>query len=396
MHALSKIDMVAMEKEHRDLVRSGPKSKRNKSIQVLNALEGLNRNNIKPTQLMIRNVPVIPPVFRPFSVVGDTFMPGDANELYKDLVQYKDIYRETHNMFGDAGSGKSKLDLYDTVKAVYGYGDPTSPKTKQRGVSGFLHQITGTGPKWSFFQRKLISKPQDSVARGTIAIDPELSLNEIGVPEDMAWTMYAPYVQGRLTQSGMKPGDALMNVKERSPMALRALTTEMTSRPVIYSRAPSWHKFNVIAGRPKLVKGSTIMINPLITVGMNADFDGDAMNLHVPSQDDAVKEAWEKLMPSKMLWSIRDQDKVMPQPKQEMILGLYTANQRPAKNSHIFRNEDEAVRAIKAGHISLSDDVHIADPYFAGNKPKETDPNMVESTPAPILPGNKPKEPLNS
>lgn len=371
LHALSKIDPVAMEKEHRDLVRNGPKSKRNKSIQVLNALEGLNRNNIKPTQLMIRNVPVIPPVFRPFSVVGDTFMPGDANELYKDLMQYRDIYKETHSMFGDAGAGKAKLDLYDTVKAVYGYGDPTSPKTKQRGVSGFLHQITGTGPKWSFFQRKLISKPQDSVARGTIAIDPELSLNEIGVPEDMAWTMYAPYIQGKLVQSGMKPGDALLNVRDRTPMALRALNTEMESRPVIYSRAPSWHKFNVIAGRPKLVKGSTIMINPLITVGMNADFDGDAMNLHVPSQDDAVKEAWEKLMPTKMLWSIRDQDKVMPQPKQEMILGLFTANQRPAKNTHIFKTEDEAVRAIKAGHINLSDDVHIADPSFAGNKPKE-------------------------
>ena len=371
MHALSKIDPVALEKDRRDMIRNGPKSKRNKAIQTLNTLEGLNRNGIKPSQLMISNVPVIPPVFRPFSVIGDTFMPGDANELYKDLFQYRDIYKDTSTMFGDAGSGKTKLDLYDTVKAVYGYGDPTSPKTKQRGVSGFLKQITGVGPKWSFFQRNLISKPQDSVARGTIAIDPELSLNEIGVPEDMAWTMYAPYLQGRLVQSGMKPGDALINVRDRTSTALKTLQNEMTSRPVIYSRAPSWHKFNVIAGRPKLVKGSTIMINPLITVGMNADFDGDAMNLHVPSQDDAVKEAWDKLMPSKMLWSIRDQDKIMPQPKQEMILGLFTANQRPAKNSHIFRNEEEAIKAIKAGHISLSDDVHIADPNFIGNKPKE-------------------------
>ena len=372
IHALSKINLDELETQHRDMIRSGPKSKRTKAVQALNAIEGLKRNNLTPDKLMIRNVPVIPPVFRPFSVVGDTFMPGDANELYKDLFQYRDIYKDTHEMFGDEHSGKAKLDLYDTVKAVYGYGEPTSPKTKQRGVSGFLQQVTGSGPKWSFFQRKLISKPQDSVARGTIAIDPELSLNEIGVPRDMAWTMYAPYIQRRLVQSGMKPGDALLHVKDKTPTGLKALTIEMEKRPVIYSRAPSWHKFNVISGRPKLVDGSTIMINPLITVGMNADFDGDAMNLHVPSQDDAVSEAWEKLMPSKMLWSIRDQDKVMPQPKQEMILGLYTANQRPAKRSHIFASEGDAVKAIKAGHIDLSDEVHIADPNFVANKPVPT------------------------
>lgn len=751
VHALQKINPIELEKHHRDMIRNGPKSKRTKSVQALNALEGLNRNNIKPHQLMISNVPVIPPVFRPFSVVGDTFMPGDANELYKDLFQYRDMYKSTHAMFGDEGARKSKLDLYDTVKAVYGYGDPTSPKTKQRGVSGFLKQITGTGPKWcydsstqiltqkygwvmfkdlprdtavgtinpksmlfewqiptdyfdstydgemvriiiadkkstsprmdllvtpshrmwsrirkrggvimdeddlvngwgeetaaemmfntsrrhimiaakdiayghaevpdafknwsaelfaqwlgwwisegsshecgtilsifqppanpeyceeikdmftqigklektssydydsprkvthwnilncrdkvewvrdhvglgslnkriprfcldwnssllrilfksylngdgakrtepaqgngghthkfrnqltdshksfvtvshglfddlmelgfkigvcirrrkgkedyvetpahhaetfvssivgrwasqtesnkknsfesyqgtihcctvpngllvvrrngaavvsgnSFFQRKLISKPQDSVARGTIAIDPELSLNEVGVPHDMAWTMYAPYTQRRLVQSGMKLGDALLNINERTPTALKALETEMSKRPVIYSRAPSWHKFNVIAGRPKLVDGSTIMINPLITVGMNADFDGDAMNLHVPSQDDAVQEAWDKLMPSKMLWSIRDQDKVMPQPRQEMILGLYTANQRPSKNSHIFNTQEDALKAIKAGHIELSDNVEILDTNF--NKPKPPVPGATDN-----------------
>lgn len=358
-HALGKLDITGLETEYRNVVKSGLKSKRPKAVKALNVIEGLKRNNMEPKNLLIQQVPVIPPAFRPFSVVGDTFAPGPANELYRDLFKYRDAYDETYKLLGERGSRDARLDLYDSVKALYGFGDPIAPKTKQRGVSGFLKQVTGTSPKFSFFQNKLIGKPQDSVSRGTISIDPELSMDEIGVPENMAWTMYADYVQRRLVRAGMSPRDAVKEVANRSQQAKNALTKELEERPVIYSRSPSWHKFNIIAGRPKLIEGDTIRVNPMITTGMNADFDGDAMNLHVPSMPEAVKEAWEKLMPSKMLFSIRDQNRVVPNLKHELILGLYTADKRPSKNKFVFRSESDAIRAIKAGEVKLSDDIEI-------------------------------------
>jgi DNA-directed RNA polymerase subunit beta' len=361
-HALSRINLEGLREKHLQLIKSGAKSKRTKSVQALNTIEGLKRNGLTPDKLLIKSVPVIPPAFRPFSVIGNAFVPGDANELYRDMFQFRNIYEETKNVLGERGSAQAKLDLYDTVKALYGYGTPIATKTRQRGVAGFLTQITGVNPKYSFFQRKLISKPQDSVSRGTIAVDPELSLDEIGVPLQMAWTMYAPYIQRRLVHNGMNPSSALQNIKDRSDYALKALHKEVTERPVIYSRAPSWHKFNVLAGRPKLIEGNTIAINPLVTTGLNADFDGDAMNLHVPSHPDAVDEAWKKLMPSKMLFSIRNQDQVVPLPKQELILGLYTANRRDAKNNHSFSTEEDALKAIRTGAIRLSDEIEIKAP----------------------------------
>lgn len=361
-HALSKINLEGLKQFHLKQIKSGAKSKRTKSVQALNAIEGLQRNGLTPDKLLVRNVPVIPPAFRPFSVIGNAFVPGDANELYRDLFQYRDIHNQSVNLLGDKGSAQAKLDLYDTVKALYGYGTPIAPKTKQRGIAGFLTQVTGSNPKYSYFQRKLISKPQDSVARGTIAVDPELSLDEIGVPLDMAWVMYAPYIQRRLVQNGMSAVSALQNIKDRTDYARKALEKEVGERPVVYSRAPSWHKFNVLAGKPKLIEGNTIAINPLVTTGLNADFDGDAMNLHVPSQPEAVQEAVEKLMPSKMLFSIRSHDQVVPLPKQELILGLYTANKRDAKNKHTFKTEDEAIRAIRTGTVNLSDEIEIASP----------------------------------
>jgi DNA-directed RNA polymerase subunit beta' len=363
-HALKKLDLAKLEEEQRDVIRSKKVSKRPHAIQVLNVLEGLKRNKLTPSDLIIKSVPVIPPAFRPFGVMGDSFVPGDANELYRDLIQLRDAHKEAHDLLGDAGTADTKLALYDAVKAVYGYGDPVLPKTKQRGVSGFLQQVSGTSPKWSFFQRKLLSKPQDSVARGVIAVDPDLSLDQIGLPEDMAWKMYAPYIQRRLVHLGMSPGDALKHVTDRSPHAMTALQREIPERPVVYSRAPSWHKFNVLAGRPKLIKGSTIAINPLVTTGHNADFDGDTMNIHLPSHPEAVQEAKDKLMPSKMLFSIRDQDKVVPQPKQELILSLFTAVHRPARAKHIFDSTAQAVDAIEKGRIPHTDEVSVPSEGF--------------------------------
>ena len=376
--ALKNLDLNRLEEEQHEIIRRKLKSKRPRAVQVLNILEGMKKSQMRPEQFMVRSIPVIPAVFRPFSVVGNAFVPGDANELYKDFIEMRDAYHDEKQVFGEHGAGQTRLALYDTAKALYGYGEPVKAKTKQRGVSGFLKKVTGTGPKFSFVQRRLLSKPQDNVSRGTITVDPDLTLDEIGVPEEMAWKIYAPYIQRRLVMAGHSPKDAILSVKNREEFARKMLEREMVTRPVIYSRAPSWHKFNVVAGRPKLIQGDTIAISPLVTTGLNADFDGDALHLHVPSQDDAVKEAWDKLLPSRMLFSNRDTDNVMPVPKQELILGMYTADKRPAKKKWSFPDEATALKSIQAGNVPLSDEVEFPGSDKLG-MPKEAAQKKSES-----------------
>ena len=429
--ALSRLDMSDLHDDAMKVVQSGQVSKRPRAIHVLNTLEGLKRNQMTPKDLVMNSVPVIPPIFRPFSVMGTTFVPGDANELYRDLMLLRDSHKEAHEELGDEGTHDSQLALYDAVKAVYGYGEPVDPKTRQRGVSGFLKTLTSTNPKFCYdahteilteehgwipfphlavgdkvamyspgdkcvvweepteyyrghyegpmvkvqyaydsgavfeellvtpdhrmwelgtkdifktprakewvglpqsrlitvvgeshngidatvsvkatvfegfhadiycctvpsgwlvvrrigeggivsgnstVQRKLISKTQDTVGRGVITPNPDLKLDEIGVPHNMAWTMYAPYIQRRLVQHGMSRTDALKEVVDRTDIAHKALERELKERPVIYSRSPSWHKLNILAGHPRLVEGDAITINPLVSTGMNADYDGD-------------------------------------------------------------------------------------------------------------------------
>lgn len=359
--ALGSLDLDELEKEHRSILDRGLVSKRRASVQALNAIEGLRKNQVTPERLMITKVPVVPPAFRPFSLAGDTFIPGDANELYKDLFSYKDAFSEARDVFGDSGAVEERRALQNAVKAVYGYGDPVNPKTKARGVSGFLRQVSGSSPKFSFVQRKLVSKTQDQVGRGVIIPDPELKLDEVGIPEDMAWNMYKSYIMRRLVRGGMNRRLALEQIKERSGFARKALLDEMKDRPVVYSRSPAWHKYSIVSGVPKLVEGDAIKISPFVTTGFNADFDGDQMNIHVPASREAVEEARTILKPSSMLFSIKDPDRVVPSLKHEQVLGLFAAKQRPSRAVHRFASKEEALAAVRSGKVSLRDEVEYPD-----------------------------------
>jgi hypothetical protein len=364
-HALGRIDMQGLEDEHREIIRSKRVTKRPRAVAVLNTLEGLRRNNLTPADLMIKAVPVIPPIFRPFRVMGSTFVPGDANELYQDTMRYRDSFKETRAALGDLGAADARLSLYDSVKALYGHGDSPNPKLTKRGVAGFLQTLTGTSPKFSWVNSKMVAKPVDTVSRGTITVNPDLTIDEIGIPEYLAWKMYGPFIQRHMVRNmSISPAQAVKNLKEQNKEALYALERVMDSRtqhgrPVIYSRAPSWHKFNVLAAHPKLVKGNSIQINPFVTTGMNADFDGDQMNVHVPVGADAVDEAHKVLMPSKMVWSPRKFDTVVPQLKHEQLLGLANAMSRASTQTHYFDTEAEALKAIENRDISLKDEVVI-------------------------------------
>ncbi len=87
----------------------------------------------------------------------------------------------------------------------------------------------------------------------------------------------------------------------------------------------------------------------------------NTMTFHVPSHPDTVKEVYEKLTPSKMLFHIKKPDSAMAQLKHEQILGSAAAFYRPAKKVWNFPDEQSALIAIEKGDVSLSDEIEIGD-----------------------------------
>ena len=358
--ALSRVDVDREIERQRDLARKSRGSARDNAVKVVGYLSGCKKQGVSPKDWMITKVPVIPPMFRPIAKAGDTALVSDINELYRDVIESADAFRQLRKDVPDSGLSEERLNIYNAVKAAYGLGDPISPEGQAKRLKGAIRQVIGTSPKLGLWQSKVISKAVDGVGRAVITPEPNYDMDQCGIPEDEAWTLYRDYVVRGLRRRGYPEERALQLVEERAKVAKDLLVEEMGRRPVILDRAPTWHKFNFMAFWPSLVEGKTMRMNPVVEKGFTADHDGDTMNFHVPSSDKAVAEAIEKMLPSKNLFSTTDLRSPRYVPMMEMTLGLakLTAPASRAK-PRVFVTARDAIRAYRRGEIGANDPVSV-------------------------------------
>ncbi len=319
--SLNALDLDQLHAEAMADVRSGKKTRRQAAVKKLRAIEGLKRYGVTPQDLLVKRVPVIPAAFRPYSAAGDTFIPGDANELYSDLHKAVQAYKETKDELGEEGAEDTASYLRSAVNAVYGYDDSPNPKIRNRRVSGFLEKILGSNPKVSFVQSKLLAKTQDFVGRGVITPNPDLGMDEVAIPKEMAWTLADPHLQRNLVAQGIPTSRAMAMIKERHPTAQKVLEKVMRDIPVIYSRSPAWHAQNVISGYARIADGDNIEVSPLTTAGYSGDFDGDA-------HENQVVVAVNNTLPLQTGWTILDISGISNPVLQKLLIPLQVAGLR--------------------------------------------------------------------
>lgn len=357
------LELINLDKElevARSQIASGKRTWRDEAIKKMGYLKSAKELGIHPKDWMLSAVPVLPPRFRPVSTMTDKKLPlvSDPNYLYKEMIEANDNWKQMSELTDDAGD--EQLAAYKAFKAVTGLGDPVHPKLVEKGVQGLLRTVFGSSPKFSQLQRRLLSTPVDVVGRAVIAPNPELDMDQVSLPEDKAWNLYKPFVVRRLKRRGLPIVDAMKAVENRSPLAKTEMLAEMQHRPVIINRAPVLHKYGIMAFWPQLTKHNTMEISPLVVKGFNADFDGDQMNFHVPVEDDARKEAIERLMPSANLLSAGDFKSPVHAPSQEYVGGLYAATAFKAnKKPRTFRNSRDLRAAVMRGEVGFNDPVEL-------------------------------------
>jgi DNA-directed RNA polymerase subunit beta' len=174
--------------------------------------------------------------------------------------------------------------------------------------------------------------------------------------------MYQPFVTQRLVKRGYPALHARKLVEDRSQQAREELAIETKTRPVTINRAPSLHKFNLIAAYPRLIPGKTIKVNPFIEDGMNLDYDGDALQVHLPASRGAVKDS-ERMLLSNNLLSEQARGKVLVLPKHEAVAGLEKAltSKASKKPKRVFKTTKDALAAYRRGEITLADTVEVKD-----------------------------------
>ena len=240
---------------------------RDDAIRRFGYLMGAQKNKLHPKDWVVSKVPVLPPAFRQVGLLGDSKIPmvSDPNLLYRELITANNDLKALSGQLDDVG--EERLALYNAHKAVVGLGDPLSKKLQEKKVTGILAKLTGTSPKMGTVQRRLLSQTVDLVGRGVISPNPDLDMDHIEIPENSAWSVYSPFVIRRLRRRGMPLSEAMRQAKDRTELARNELVAEMSKRPVIASRAPTLHRFGIMAFWPKLTKDSSMHLSPLVYAG---------------------------------------------------------------------------------------------------------------------------------
>ncbi|MEZ6141675.1 MAG: hypothetical protein R3B84_13975 [Zavarzinella sp.] len=267
--ALANIDVDTEMAKARSVINSGRKSHRDDAVRKLRYLKTLKKTDQKPTDWIMSSVPVLPAAYRPIGFLGDTTTPivSDPNYMYQELFLANDLLNQKKKLFGDESTGSARLNLYNAYKATVGLADPIHPKLQQKNVKGLLASVFGNSPKMGMVQRKLISSAVDNVGRSVVVPDPEMDMDSIGLPIDMAFTTFKRAVTKSLRQKGMSALEAKKNIEEQTPLAREILLQAMETTPVITVRAPAWHKFSTLSFFAKPVAGSAIHVSPLTVRG---------------------------------------------------------------------------------------------------------------------------------
>lgn len=360
---LSKINIDAKLQSLNDAMKKASGPELDNVVKQIKYLTALKAENLKPHEAyVISKVPVIPPQFRP--VLPDLRNPsevsiGDANKLYGHLMDANHVLKNTAL---PSDLPKHRELMFNAVGAVFGTHVAQDEKLQKQEVKGFLSNIAGVGtPKGGFFQRKLMRRTMDVSGRGTAVPDPNLGMDEVGIPEQMLWQMLDKLIVARLVRQGYSALDARAQVDKKTKVAKDALIAETRERPVLINRAPTLHRWSIIAAYPRLVSGKTIRVSPFIEKGMNLDFDGDTLQVHAPVQPGAIADA-KKMTLSSLLMSDQQRDKILAFPQHEAVIGVALASEAKGASGPVkkFNTREDALRAWRSGQLQLSDQIEIA------------------------------------
>ncbi len=283
-------------------------------------LVGIDPDHSRPEWMILTVLPVPPIAVRP-SILLESGVRAEDDLTHK-LV---DIVRINERLKENIEAGAPQLiieDLWELLQYhVTTYFDnevPGIPPAKHRSGRPLRTLAQRLKGKEGRFRGHLSGKRVDFSARTVISPDPNLSINEVGVPLDIAKILTIPervapwnieelrryVVNGPEKWPGanyiVRPDGRRVDlrfVKDRKALAETLAPGFVVERHlkdgdiVLFNRQPSLHRMSIMAHAVKVLPGRTFRLNLTVCPPYNADFDGDEMNLHVPQTEEARAEA---------------------------------------------------------------------------------------------------------
>nr|ANZ53710.1 RNA polymerase beta subunit-1 [Gnetum parvifolium]ANZ53842.1 RNA polymerase beta subunit-1 [Gnetum parvifolium] len=333
-------------KNHRIQKRKNKIEKRkNFLVKRIKFAKNLIQAKINPEWMVLCLLPVLPPELRPIFVLGEqVVVESDFNKLYqkvilrnKNLQNSFEIQGGPFYSTGDFLTLQKRL-LQEAVDALLDSGKSGQPRKdhfRNRPYKSFSDVIAG---KEGRFRANLLGKRVDYSARSVIVVGPSLALHQCGLPRELAIKLFQPFLIRNLIGQGVVANirAAKLLIQRRIPVVWKILQQILLGHPVLLNRAPTLHKFGILAFQPILVKERAIRLHPAVCTGFNADFDGDQMAVHLPLSIEAILESRLLMFSHTNLLSPSNGSPIT-KPTQDMLLGLYILTTEKPRNISQFR-----------------------------------------------------------
>jgi DNA-directed RNA polymerase II subunit RPB1 len=286
---------------------------------------GFDPEHGHPRHMILTTVPVSPPQVRP-SILMDTSLRSQDDLTHK----LSEIIRSNISLEKHIENNASENTILEFTNLLQFHvntlidneipGQPQATQRTGRPIKALSQRLKAKGGR---IRGNLMGKRVNFSARSVITAEPNIDLDELGVPLEIAGNMTIPetvtrynrevlqkYIdQGPLVTTTDQVGAKYVIRPDGTRCDLRFKGSEfcinigdVVERTmkhgdlVVFNRQPTLHKMSMMAHKVRVMDHKTFRMNLSATTPYNADFDGDEMNLHLPQSIAAKAELKELMM----------------------------------------------------------------------------------------------------
>ncbi|KAG8036703.1 hypothetical protein G9C98_004025 [Cotesia typhae] len=270
---------------------------------------GMDPKFARPDWMIVTVLPVPPLSVRPAVIMyGSAKNQDDLTHKLADIIKSNNELQRNEQAGAATHIVAVNIKMLQFHVATLVDNDmPGMPKAMQKSGKPLKAIKARLKGKEGRIRGNLMGKRVDFSARTVITPDPNLRIDQVGVPRSIAQNLTFPEIvtpfnidkMQELVQRGNsqypgakyivrdngeridlryhpKPSDLHLQCGYRVERHIR------DGDLVIFNRQPTLHKMSMMGHRVKVLPWSTFRMNLSCTSPYNADFDGDEMNLHVP------------------------------------------------------------------------------------------------------------------
>ena len=280
---------------------------------------GMDGENSSPIDLLINYIPVPPLPIRP--TVTMSLEGTNEDDLTIKLREMIHVNKAIKTYIEEGNGNTYKLmDDLNLLQSSHAYYINSNTKGINKNIVGnkqIRSLCTRLRGKTGRFRGNLSGKRVDFTGRTVISPDPNLRIDQLGVPVFMAMMLTYPERVNEINMKRMKK--LIMNGTDRHPGANFVITNNGENKIylayvnrekicrelkvgdiverhlqdgeiVLFNRQPSLHRVSIMGFHAKVLPWRTMRFNVSNCTPFNADFDGDEMNMHLPQTEEAKSE----------------------------------------------------------------------------------------------------------